>query len=151
MSPGSGILSQHREPEDGLFCTIFVAVTTPWRRGAKLACLQKEVSNLGQDFSIPRPDRGIQPVVAEIHCVLPVAAWLPNLEIFDLRGTKSDLGKRPTEVVLWYRRLRPFYRWENRETVSVASLQGKKKKKQTQPFTAHLCLNCRWGALVVTL
>ena len=44
MSPGSGILSQHREPEDGIFYTIFVAVTTPWRRGAKLACLQKEVS-----------------------------------------------------------------------------------------------------------
>lgn len=69
--------------------------------------------------------------MAEIHFVLPVAAWLPNLEILDLQGTKSDLGKRPTEVVLWYRRLRPFYRWENRETVSVASLQGKKKKTST--------------------
>ena len=120
-----------------------MAATTPWRRGAKLACLQKEVSILGQD-------RGIQPFGAEIHGVLPVAAWLPNLEILDLRGTKSDLQKRPTEVVLWYRRLHSFYRWENRETVSVASLQGgnKQKKQPKLYFTVH---PPQMGALVVTL
>lgn len=120
-----------------------MAVTTPWRRGAKLACLQKEVSILGQD-------RGIQPFGAEIHGVLPVAAWLPNLEILDLRGTKSGLQKRPTEVVLWYRRLHPFYRWENRETVSVVSLRRRGGGTQTLLYCAPLP-ELQMGALVVTL
>lgn len=40
---------------------------------------------------------------------------------------------------MWYWRLHPFYRWENQETVSVASLQEKKKKKASPLQRSPAC------------